>query len=301
MTRLRPMSWLPPVGEHRGEDVDHLPIAVVGAGELAPYALQRRRKHPILEGSAVAEGAGLAGEHRHVMPRVINRAAARRSGEDPVPRRRARQLCLHLRCHGLLSRPLAEAPRRGASGLPASTRTKQGVVPLRVLAPQRGRSFRRSGEPSPASPSSAKRLQLAPIAQAGSEQVRCHRPGQPCQPYLFQSDQFSLVTRGGGGLASAALMREAGNRQGKDAGRGPAEAGDQSEFRARSGKQSAQRASDPTRSGNFANQDAGKQPRTGQCRAQGASNRAQPSQVRGTAGPAGKCAARIRRTVILGL
>ncbi len=65
-----------PVGEHRGEDVDHLPIAVVGAGELAPYALHRGRKHPILEGSAVAEGAGLASEHRHVMPGVINRAAA---------------------------------------------------------------------------------------------------------------------------------------------------------------------------------------------------------------------------------
>src|ERR1700688_2735698 len=28
-----------PVGEHRGEDVDHLPIAVVDTGELAPHAL----------------------------------------------------------------------------------------------------------------------------------------------------------------------------------------------------------------------------------------------------------------------
>src|SRR5271169_411240 len=25
------------VGEHRGEDVDHLPVAIVGASELAPY------------------------------------------------------------------------------------------------------------------------------------------------------------------------------------------------------------------------------------------------------------------------
>ena len=32
-----------PVGEHCGEDVDHLPIAVVGAGELAPHALHRGR------------------------------------------------------------------------------------------------------------------------------------------------------------------------------------------------------------------------------------------------------------------
>jgi hypothetical protein len=28
-----------PVGEYRREDVDHLPIAIVGAGELAPHAL----------------------------------------------------------------------------------------------------------------------------------------------------------------------------------------------------------------------------------------------------------------------
>ena len=26
-----------PVGEHRGQDIDHLPVAVVDAGELAPY------------------------------------------------------------------------------------------------------------------------------------------------------------------------------------------------------------------------------------------------------------------------
>ena len=76
-----------PVGEHRGEDVDHLPIAVVGAGELAPHALHRGRQHPVLEGRAVAQGAGLAGEHRHVMPRVVDRlAAAERAGmlgDDP--------------------------------------------------------------------------------------------------------------------------------------------------------------------------------------------------------------------------
>ena len=28
-----------PVGEHRGENVDHLPIAVVNAGKLASHAL----------------------------------------------------------------------------------------------------------------------------------------------------------------------------------------------------------------------------------------------------------------------
>jgi hypothetical protein len=64
------------VREDRGEDVDHLPIAVVGAGEPAPHAFHRSRQHPILEGGAVAQGAGLAGEHRHVMPGVVDRIAA---------------------------------------------------------------------------------------------------------------------------------------------------------------------------------------------------------------------------------
>jgi len=80
------------------------------------------------------------------------------------------------------------------------------VTPYYIRAPQRGRSFRRSGEPSPASPSAAKRLHLAPIAQSGSEQVRCPFPGQPNQPYRFQSVQFCLETRGGGGLAIADSM-----------------------------------------------------------------------------------------------
>ena len=65
-----------PIGEHRGQDIDHLPIAVIDAGELAPYPLHGGRQHPVLEGGAVAQGAGLAGQHRHVMPRIVNRHAA---------------------------------------------------------------------------------------------------------------------------------------------------------------------------------------------------------------------------------
>ena len=69
------------VGEHRGEDVDHLTIAIVDAGEFAPDAFHGGRQHPVLEGRTVAQGAGLAGEHWHVMPRVVDRvAAAERSG-----------------------------------------------------------------------------------------------------------------------------------------------------------------------------------------------------------------------------
>ncbi len=64
------------VGQNRVEDVDHLPIAVVGIGELAPYTFNRRRKHPVLEGSAVAQGTGFASQHRHVMPGIVDGIAA---------------------------------------------------------------------------------------------------------------------------------------------------------------------------------------------------------------------------------
>jgi hypothetical protein len=47
-----------PIGEHCGEDVDHLPIAVVGAGELAPDALHRGRQHPV-KGAPLRRAPGL--------------------------------------------------------------------------------------------------------------------------------------------------------------------------------------------------------------------------------------------------
>jgi hypothetical protein len=48
------------IGQHGVEDVDHLPIAIVGAGELAPDPLDRCRQHPVLEGGSIAQGAGFA-------------------------------------------------------------------------------------------------------------------------------------------------------------------------------------------------------------------------------------------------
>ena len=44
-----------PVAEHSGEDLDHLAIAVIGAGELAPNAVQARRQDPILERRAIPQ------------------------------------------------------------------------------------------------------------------------------------------------------------------------------------------------------------------------------------------------------
>src|SRR4029450_2261876 len=76
------------VGQNGVEDVDHLPIAVVDNGKLAPYTFHRGRQHPVLEGRAVAQGAGFAGEHWHVMPGIVDRLAtaerARMLGDNPT-------------------------------------------------------------------------------------------------------------------------------------------------------------------------------------------------------------------------
>src|SRR4029078_7960824 len=71
---------------------------------------------------------------------------------------------------------------------------------------QKGRSRRGSGEPSPKRPSSAIHLHLAPIAHSESEQPRCRFPGQTTQPRRCQSVEFSLLTRGGGGLAFTPIL-----------------------------------------------------------------------------------------------
>jgi hypothetical protein len=52
------------VGQNRVEDVDHLPIAVVGAGELAPYTFNRCWQYPVLEGSAVTHSIAALYEAR---------------------------------------------------------------------------------------------------------------------------------------------------------------------------------------------------------------------------------------------
>ena len=124
----------------------------------------------------------------------------------------ARQLAHRARCaaairdlpSGVLG-PVESPPWQRQRRLPGSTLSRQGV-PFRVLAPQQGRSLSRSGDPSPASPSSAIRLHQAPMPQAGSEHVLWRSAGHPIQPCRCQSIQLSLVTRGGGGLASAASI-----------------------------------------------------------------------------------------------
>ena len=50
------------VREHGGENGNHLPVAVIGSGEFAPYPLQRARQNPVLERRAVTQCPRLAGQ-----------------------------------------------------------------------------------------------------------------------------------------------------------------------------------------------------------------------------------------------
>jgi hypothetical protein len=65
-----------PIGEHGGQDGDHLAIAILGFGELASNPLESRRQHPILERSAVAQGSGLTGQDRNIAPGIVDCLAA---------------------------------------------------------------------------------------------------------------------------------------------------------------------------------------------------------------------------------
>src|ERR1700745_2199951 len=47
------------IGQYRTEDVDHLPITVIGGSELATNALECAGQQPVLEGRAVAQRSRL--------------------------------------------------------------------------------------------------------------------------------------------------------------------------------------------------------------------------------------------------
>src|SRR4029077_847664 len=64
------------VAQYRRQHLDHLTVAIVGALQLAPYAFHTGRQEPILERRTVAQCAWLSGEHRHVMPGIVNGLAA---------------------------------------------------------------------------------------------------------------------------------------------------------------------------------------------------------------------------------
>ena len=74
---------------HRRQDVDELAIAVVMAGQPAADLRQRRRQVPVAERVAVAQRAGLPGQHRQVMPGIVGGLAAAEAAGSA--RRRSRR------------------------------------------------------------------------------------------------------------------------------------------------------------------------------------------------------------------
>ena len=60
------------VGGHRGQDADHLAIAVGMATEVAAHPLNRQRQRPVLERRAVPERTRLALQHRQVMRGIVD-------------------------------------------------------------------------------------------------------------------------------------------------------------------------------------------------------------------------------------
>jgi hypothetical protein len=66
---------LQPVIGHAAQNLDHLPVTVIAALQLAPDRGHGGRKHPVPERSAIAQRARFACQNRHIVPRVIDRLA----------------------------------------------------------------------------------------------------------------------------------------------------------------------------------------------------------------------------------
>ncbi len=58
------------------EDLDHLPITIIAALQLAPDRRHRRGQHPVLERGAITQRTRFARKNRHIMPWVIGGLAA---------------------------------------------------------------------------------------------------------------------------------------------------------------------------------------------------------------------------------
>jgi len=52
-----------------------LPVAVMHGLELSAHFLHGGRQNPVVERSAIPQGSRLAGQNRHIMPRIIDRLA----------------------------------------------------------------------------------------------------------------------------------------------------------------------------------------------------------------------------------
>lgn len=67
------LDSLQPVVPHAGQDLDHLPVAIIAALQLAPDRGHGLRQTPVPERGTIAQCAGFARENRHIVPRVIDR------------------------------------------------------------------------------------------------------------------------------------------------------------------------------------------------------------------------------------
>lgn len=59
--------------QHGSEDLDDLPVAVIGACKSATHATKGAGQHPVLEGGTAALRVGLFRQHWHEMPGVVDR------------------------------------------------------------------------------------------------------------------------------------------------------------------------------------------------------------------------------------
>ena len=60
------------IAQYRGEDLDHLPVAIIAPAKLLPDPGQAGRQNPVLERCAVTKRTGLAGEHRPIVPGIVD-------------------------------------------------------------------------------------------------------------------------------------------------------------------------------------------------------------------------------------
>lgn len=66
------LDRLQPVVPHAGQDLDHLPIAIVAVLQLAPDRSHGLRHNPVPERGTIAQCAGFARENRHIVPWIID-------------------------------------------------------------------------------------------------------------------------------------------------------------------------------------------------------------------------------------
>ena len=69
------------VGEDSRENGHHLSIAVVRVVQFVPHPLQVCRQQPVLERRAVPQRPRLAGQHRNIMPGIVEATAAAKAAD----------------------------------------------------------------------------------------------------------------------------------------------------------------------------------------------------------------------------